>query len=54
MLGISILSVEGFRPDSHNKGAMACAYHEKQITPHVVIFTCGFHPSEERNHTAFK
>ena len=29
MLEISILSVEGFRPDSHTKGAMACAYHEK-------------------------
>ena len=29
MLGISVLGVEGFRPDSHTKGAMACAYHEK-------------------------
>ena len=29
MLGISVLSVEGFGPDSHTKGTMACAYHEK-------------------------
>ena len=29
MLEISILSVEGFRPDLHTKGTMACAYHEK-------------------------
>ena len=29
MLEISVLSVEGFGPDSHTKGAMACAYHEK-------------------------
>ena len=29
MLEISILGVEGFGPDSHTKGAMACAYHEK-------------------------
>ena len=29
MLEISVLSVEGFRPDSHTKGTIACAYHEK-------------------------
>ena len=29
MLEISILSVEGFKPDLHTKGAMACTYHEK-------------------------
>ena len=29
MLEISVLSVEGFGPDSHTRGAMACVYHEK-------------------------
>ena len=29
MLEISILGVEGFRPDSHTKGTMASTYHEK-------------------------
>ena len=54
MLKISILGVEGFGPDSHTEGTMACVYHEKETTPRVVIFTCGFHPYKERNHTAFE
>ena len=29
MLEISVLSVEGFGPDSHTKGTMAYVYHEK-------------------------
>ena len=29
MLEISVLGVEGFGPDSHTEGAMACVYHEK-------------------------
>ena len=29
MLEISVLSVKGFGPDSHTKGAMTYAYHEK-------------------------
>ena len=29
MLEISVLSVEGFRPDLHTKGTMAYVYHEK-------------------------
>ena len=33
---------------------MACIYHEKENTPHVVIFTCGFRSHQERNHTAFE
>ena len=54
MLTISVLGVEGFGPDSHTGGVMACIYHEKETTPRVVIFTCGFRPYKERNHTAFE
>ena len=35
MLEISVLGVEGFRPDLHTKGTMACAYHEGKL-PHAL------------------